>query len=47
MLALVTDGPLDPARLVRRTIPLREAGTALTRMDEAPTPGITVVDTIP
>ncbi|MFB6246984.1 MAG: zinc-dependent alcohol dehydrogenase family protein [Salinibacter sp.] len=47
LLSLVTEGPIDPSRLVRRTIPLRDAGTALTRMDRADTPGITVVDELP
>ncbi|MEF8794873.1 MAG: zinc-dependent alcohol dehydrogenase family protein [Salinivenus sp.] len=47
LLSLVMEGPIDPSRLVRRTIPLREAGTALTQMDRADTPGITVVDELP
>jgi len=47
LLSLVTEGPIDPSRLVRRTIPLRDAGTALTQMDRADTPGITVVDELP
>jgi alcohol dehydrogenase len=47
LLSLVTEGPIDPSRLVRRTIPLRDAGTALTQMDQADTPGITVVDELP
>jgi len=40
-------GRLAPARLVERTLPLREVGAALVRMPDRPTSGITVVNEIP
>jgi len=47
LFSMIEAGRLDPGRLVERTIPLREAGTALTQMPDTPSPGITVVDEIP
>ena len=47
MFGMIETGRLDPARLVRRTLPLREAGTALAQMDDVAAPGITVIDDLP
>jgi alcohol dehydrogenase len=43
MLALITAGRLDPSKLLGRTISLEGASAALTTMDRASTPGVTVV----
>jgi alcohol dehydrogenase len=44
VLDMINTGRLDPNQLVRRTIPLSEGATALTRMDENTTPGVTVIE---
>ncbi len=44
MLRMVTSGKLDPARLVKRTIALEEAGAVLAAMGGYETLGITVID---
>jgi len=40
---MVEAGTLTPGQLIRRTIPLREAGTALVEIDESSPAGVTVV----
>jgi len=47
LFSMIEAGRLDPGRLVERTIPLREAGPALTQMPDTPSQGITVIDDIP
>jgi alcohol dehydrogenase len=44
LFAMIAAGRIDPARLVTRTIPLEQAGAALSAMDGATAPGITVID---
>jgi D-arabinose 1-dehydrogenase-like Zn-dependent alcohol dehydrogenase len=44
LLAMVEAGALDPARLVRRTITLDEAGGALMALGDAATAGVTVIN---
>ena len=47
LFSMIEADRLDPGRLVERTLPLRDAGRALTQMAEAPSPGITVIADIP
>lgn len=44
LLEMVRTGRLAPGMLVRRTVPLEEAGEALSRMGESSAPGIQVID---
>lgn len=44
MMRMVTAGRLDPARLVRNTIALEDAGAVLAAMSQYDTMGITVID---
>lgn len=44
LLEMVRAGTLAPEQLVQDTLPLEEAGTALTELGASPTPGIQVVD---
>jgi len=44
LFGMIEAGNLEPERLVRRTIPLKEAGSHLRRMGDFATAGITVVD---
>jgi alcohol dehydrogenase len=46
LLALVTSGRLDPAKLVGRTITLEQSIEALVTMDRAGPPGVTVVSLV-
>lgn len=41
---MIEAGTLQPRRLVRQTIPLAKAGTALQTMDQPDTAGVTVID---
>lgn len=43
LLNMIDAGSLEPERLIRRTIPLSKAGSALTKMAEKTTPGVTVI----
>lgn len=44
LLDMISAGALRPERLVTRTIPLSEAGTALMEFGSAAVPGVTVID---
>lgn len=43
MLAMIADGRLDPSRLITRSIALGDVPEALSTMDTAPHPGVTVI----
>lgn len=44
LLTMVESGRIDPAGLIRRTIPLSEAGAALADLERFASPGVTVID---